>query len=126
MLFLYSKRLHEQKNITMVNSVTNTWSIQQTPMFHGCTITNKQNVEPWKFRRHGATPRFYLHVDFIKNALGILYGIISNVIEYLIKYQLIRVPWRLFHIHCMLMNLLYSTTDVWINSYPKKDFFNYI
>ena len=29
-------------------SVTNTWSIQQTPMFHGCTITNKQNVEPWK------------------------------------------------------------------------------
>jgi hypothetical protein len=36
------------KNITTVNSVTNTWSIQQTPMFHGCTITNKQNVEPWK------------------------------------------------------------------------------
>jgi hypothetical protein len=49
MLFLYSKRLHEQKNITTVNSVTNTWSIQQTPMFHGCTITNKQNVEPWKY-----------------------------------------------------------------------------
>jgi hypothetical protein len=41
MLFLYSKRLHEQKNITTVNSVTNTWSIQQTPRFHGCTITNK-------------------------------------------------------------------------------------
>jgi hypothetical protein len=37
-----------QKNITTVNSVTNTWSIQQTPMFHGCTITNKQNVETWK------------------------------------------------------------------------------
>ena len=36
------------KNITTVNSVANTWSIQQTPMFHGCTITNKQNVEPWK------------------------------------------------------------------------------
>ena len=34
-----------------VNSVTNTWSIQQTPMFHGCTITNKQNVEPWKLSR---------------------------------------------------------------------------
>jgi hypothetical protein len=34
-------------NITTVNSVTNTWSIQQTPMFHGCTITNKQNFEPW-------------------------------------------------------------------------------
>ena len=31
-----------------VDSVTNTWSIQQTPMFHGCTISNKQNVEPWK------------------------------------------------------------------------------
>jgi hypothetical protein len=46
--FQYSKRLHEQKNITTINSVTNTWSIQQTPMFHGCTITNKQNVEPWK------------------------------------------------------------------------------
>jgi hypothetical protein len=42
MLFSYSKRLHEQTNITTVNSVTNTWSIQQTPMFHGCTITNKQ------------------------------------------------------------------------------------
>jgi hypothetical protein len=26
-------------NITTDNSVTNTWSIQQTPMFHGCTIT---------------------------------------------------------------------------------------
>jgi hypothetical protein len=37
------------KNITTVNFVTNTWSIQQTPMSHGCTITNKQNVEPWKF-----------------------------------------------------------------------------
>ena len=36
------------KNITTVNSVRNTWSIQQTPMFHGCTITNIQNVEPWK------------------------------------------------------------------------------
>ena len=38
------------KNITTVNSVTNTWSIQQTPspMFHGCTIANKQSVEPWK------------------------------------------------------------------------------
>jgi hypothetical protein len=36
------------KHITTVNSVTNTWSIQQTPMFHGCTITNKQSVEPWK------------------------------------------------------------------------------
>jgi hypothetical protein len=41
LLFLYSKRLHEQKHITTVNSVTNTWSIQQTPMFHGCTITNE-------------------------------------------------------------------------------------
>jgi hypothetical protein len=37
-----------KKNITTVSSVTNTWSIQQTPMFHGCTITNNQNVEPWK------------------------------------------------------------------------------
>jgi hypothetical protein len=35
-------------NVNNMNSVTNTWSIQQTPMFHGCTITNKQNVEPWK------------------------------------------------------------------------------
>ena len=48
MLFLYSKRLHGHTHITTVNSVTNTWSIQQTPTFHGCTITNKQNVEPWK------------------------------------------------------------------------------
>ena len=36
------------KHITTVNSVTNTWSIQQTPVFYGCTITNKQNFEPWK------------------------------------------------------------------------------
>jgi hypothetical protein len=28
------KTLHEQKHITTVNSVTNTWSIQQTPVFH--------------------------------------------------------------------------------------------
>ena len=35
--------------LTTVNSVTNTWSIQQTPTFHGCAITNKQNIEPWKF-----------------------------------------------------------------------------
>ena len=46
MLFLYSKRLYEQNNITTDNSVTNTWSILQTHMFHDCTI--KQNVEPWK------------------------------------------------------------------------------
>jgi hypothetical protein len=26
-------------------NVTNTWLIQQTPMFHGCTITHKQNVD---------------------------------------------------------------------------------
>ena len=45
---LYSKRLYEKKNITTVNSVTNTRWIQQTPMFHSCTITNKQNFEPWK------------------------------------------------------------------------------
>jgi hypothetical protein len=38
MLFLYPKWLHEQKNITTDNSVTNR-SIQQTPIFHGCTIT---------------------------------------------------------------------------------------
>ena len=37
-----------KKSITTINSVTNTWSIQQIPMFHGCTITKKQNVEPWK------------------------------------------------------------------------------
>jgi hypothetical protein len=49
MLFLYSKRLHEQKNITTVNSVTNTWSIQQTPMFHGCTITSHEGKYCTKF-----------------------------------------------------------------------------
>jgi hypothetical protein len=44
----YIPRLFNKKHITTVNSVTNTWSIQQTPMFHGCAITNKQNIEPWK------------------------------------------------------------------------------
>ena len=50
MLFLYSKRLHEQKNITTVNSVTNTWSIQQTPMFHGCTIQINKTLSLENFR----------------------------------------------------------------------------
>jgi hypothetical protein len=51
MLFLHSKRLHGQKHITTVNSVTNNWSIQQTPTFHGCTITNKYiSISPvWGF-----------------------------------------------------------------------------
>jgi hypothetical protein len=43
MLFLYSKRLYEQKYITtdLIPS-QKTRSIQQTPnpMFHGCTIAN--------------------------------------------------------------------------------------
>ena len=47
-VFILKTAAWTKKNITTVNSVTNTWSIQQTPMFHGCTITNKQNVEPWK------------------------------------------------------------------------------
>ena len=62
MLFLYSKRLHEQKNITKVNSVTNTSSIQQTHMFHGCTIQINKTLSLENFRRRGATRRFYLHV----------------------------------------------------------------
>ena len=59
-VFILKNGCMNKKNITTVNSVTNrnTWSIQQTPMFHGCTITNKQN-----FRHHGATPRFLVHLD---------------------------------------------------------------
>jgi hypothetical protein len=30
----------DYNTLTTVNSVTNTRTIQQTPMFHGCTITN--------------------------------------------------------------------------------------
>jgi hypothetical protein len=47
-LVICPRNKYPYNNITTVNSVTNTWSTQQTPMFHGCTITNKQNVEPWK------------------------------------------------------------------------------
>ena len=47
-VFILKTAAWTKKNITTVNSVTTTWSIQQTPTFHGCTITNKQNVEPWK------------------------------------------------------------------------------
>ena len=54
------------KNITTDNSVTNTWSIQQTPIFHGCTITRWTSqfkmLSLENFWRHGATPRFCLHV----------------------------------------------------------------
>jgi hypothetical protein len=42
-----------KKNITTVNSVTNTWSIQQTPMFHGCTITNKPSYFMYRVSREG-------------------------------------------------------------------------
>ena len=64
--FLYSKRLHEQKHMTTVNAVTNTSSIQQTPaprLYHTVmNITLSKTLSLENFRRHGATPRFCLHV----------------------------------------------------------------
>ena len=66
MQFAYSKRLYEKKNITTDNSVTNTWSIQQTPaprLYHTVmNITLRKTLSLEDFRRHGATPRFCLHV----------------------------------------------------------------
>ena len=64
---LYTQNDYEQKNITTDNSVTNTRSIQQTPMFHGCTITNvnitiNKTLSLENVRRHGAAPRFCLYV----------------------------------------------------------------
>ena len=36
----YDDLFCDYNTLTTVNSVTNTRTIQQTPMFHGCTITN--------------------------------------------------------------------------------------
>ena len=36
----YDDLFCDYNTLTAVNSVTNTRTIQQTPMFHGCTITN--------------------------------------------------------------------------------------
>jgi hypothetical protein len=36
----YDDLFCDYNTLTSVNSVTNTRTIQQTPMFHGCTITN--------------------------------------------------------------------------------------
>jgi hypothetical protein len=47
--------------------ITNTWSIQQTLIFHGCTITNKQKVEPWKLSTSwGHTKVLFLTIVFFK------------------------------------------------------------
>ena len=55
-----------KKNITTDNSVTNTSSIQQTPaprLYHTVmNITLSKTLSLENFRRHGATPRFCLHV----------------------------------------------------------------
>ena len=55
------------KHITTDNSATNTWSIQQTPMFHGCTIANltitiNKTLSLENIWRHGAIPRFCVYV----------------------------------------------------------------
>ena len=36
----YDDLFCDYNTLTTVNSVTNTRTIQQTPMFHGCTVTN--------------------------------------------------------------------------------------
>ena len=39
----------DYNTLTTVNSVTNTRTIQETPMFHGCTITNLNiTINKWK------------------------------------------------------------------------------
>jgi hypothetical protein len=59
-VFILKTAAWTKKNITTVNSVTNTWSIQQTPIFHCCTITNKQNIEPWKLSTSWGRLRIYI------------------------------------------------------------------
>ena len=45
----YDDLFCDYKTLTTVNSVTNTRTIQQTPMFHGCTITNLNiTINKWK------------------------------------------------------------------------------
>ena len=39
-VFILKTAIWIQKDITTVKSITNTWLIQQTPMFHGYTIAN--------------------------------------------------------------------------------------
>ena len=50
------------KKILQRLTVTNTWSIQHIPMFQGCTIANKQNVEPWKLSTSWGHTKVCLHV----------------------------------------------------------------
>jgi hypothetical protein len=65
-VFVLKTVVRTKKNITTDNSVTNTWSIQQTPIFHGCTITwwtsQFQALSFENFWCHGTTPKFCLHV----------------------------------------------------------------
>ena len=45
----YDDLFCDYNTLTSVNSVTNTRTIQQTPMFHGCTITNLNiTINKWK------------------------------------------------------------------------------
>ena len=45
----YDDLFCDYNTLTTVNSVTNTRTIQQTPMFHGCTITNLNiTINKWK------------------------------------------------------------------------------
>jgi hypothetical protein len=66
-----------------VNSITNTWSIQQTPMFHGCTITNKQNVEPRKLSTSwGHTKVLFtccLHLNYWNCFANPLFCYVNNI-----------------------------------------------
>jgi hypothetical protein len=49
----------DYNTLTTVNSVTNTRTIQQTPMFHGCTITNLNiTINKWKCAKLSAFKTF--------------------------------------------------------------------
>jgi hypothetical protein len=65
-------------NIITVISVTNTWSIQQTPMFHGCTITNKQNFEPWKLSTSWGHTYIYIYIYDCWRSFYSSYNLMSN------------------------------------------------
>jgi hypothetical protein len=90
-----------KKNITTVNSVTNTWSIQQTPVFHGCTITNKQNVEPRKI----STSWGHTKVPTVLNKFAsfiFIFRISRCPFPFLWRHSSMTSNYVSFHISCLM------------------------
>ena len=70
----YDDLFCDYNTLTTVNSVTNTRTIQQIPMFHGCTITNLNitinkwkcvKVSPLKLSRSRGHTKFLLIVNIL-------------------------------------------------------------